>query len=128
MGDVPLPPGVSNKYIIVLTVELQHNRRKIEILIDVVYINDQIFLQLVNQTIQLKYIFLLRTKKKVENYDVALLYKEINNILRYYNKVDVYIGEFGIIIDDLNNNREVGMNIILLGTHIMDIKRNKQVL
>ena len=58
-------------------------------MIDVVYINDQTFLNLVDWTIKLKLISALGTRKKGKHYDSVLLYKGIDNTLWHYNTYEI---------------------------------------
>ena len=88
-ATAPRPPVVTTEDVIELPTELQHNGRKIELAIDVVYINDQSFLHLVDRSIKLKLLTALGTRKKGENYDAKLLYEGIDNVLRHYNKARI---------------------------------------
>ena len=82
-STAPRPPVVTTEDFIELPDELKHNGRKIELSIDMVYINDQSFLHSVDRTIKSKNLTVLGTWEKGENYDFKLLDKGIDNVLRH---------------------------------------------
>ena len=133
-STAPRPPVVTTEYIIELPDELKHNGGKIELSIDVVYINDQSFLQSVDRTIKLKLVTALQTRKKGENYDSKLLYEGIDNVLRHHNKDNILIScihansEFKTLLSKLNHGWDVNMNFSLPGAHVPDIERANCVL
>ena len=77
----PHPPVVHKNDVIELPEDLQHNGRKLELAIDVVYINDEFFLHSVDRRIKLKLISTLGTRKKGEGYNRDLLFQAIANII-----------------------------------------------
>ena len=64
----PHPPIVNRNDVIELPDELQHNGRKLELAIDVVYINNECFLHSVDRSIQLKLLSTLGMRKKGEDH------------------------------------------------------------
>ena len=72
-STAPRPPVVRTEDVVEFPDELQHKGRRIELVIDVVYINDQSFLHSVDRTIKLKLFTALGTRKKGKNYDSKLV-------------------------------------------------------
>ena len=126
-GTRPHPPIVRTADNIKLPAELIHNGRKIELAIDVVYINDQSFLHSVDRSVKLNLLSALGTRKKGQNYDSDLLYAGINDVLRHYNKADIYVErihadtEFRTLTKQLVDKWDVAMNFSLPGAHVPDI-------
>ena len=63
----PKPPVIDKCNIVKIPRELEMKGKKVEIAIDVVYINDQSFLHLVDRTVKFRGISHLGTRKKGEN-------------------------------------------------------------
>ena len=87
----PHPPVVNRNDVIELPPELKVKGMRIESAIDVVYINDQSFLHSVDQTIKLRGVAHLGTRKKDQNYTKDMLFvpEGIDTILRHYDKNDI---------------------------------------
>ena len=77
----PHPPIVNKNDIIEIPPELEVKGMKLELAIDVVYINDQSFLHAVDRTIKLRGIAHLGTRKRNENYTKEMLFSGIDVIL-----------------------------------------------
>ena len=127
----PIVKTVDN---IKLHAELIHNGRKVELTIEVAYINDQSFLHSVDRSIKLKLLLALGTRKKGQNYDSDLLYAGIDDVLRHYNKADIYVerihadNEFRTLTKQLVDKWDVAMNFSLPGAHVPDIERANRTL
>lgn len=78
------PPVVNLRDIIHLLPEFKIKGLEIELVIDVVYINDQSFLHSVDWTIKLRGLSTLDTRRKGKKYTKDMLYNRIDNILRHY--------------------------------------------
>ena len=102
---------------------------RLELAIDVVYINDQSFLHSVDRRIKFKGISHLGTRKKGQNYTKESLCSGVENILRHYNKNDIYVStihadnEFRSVIKMLEDKWKVHLNFCLPGEHVPDIER-----
>ena len=87
----PKAPVVDKCKIVELPKELNCKGRKVELTVDIFYINDQSFLHSVDRTIKFRGISHLGTRKKGENYTKDMLFEGLDNILRFYNKHEIYI-------------------------------------
>ena len=107
---------------------------RLELAIDVVYINDQSFLHSVDRRIKFKGISHLGTQQKDQNYTKESLCSGIENILRHYNKNDIYVttihtdNEFRSVMKMLEDKWEVHLNFCLPGEHVPDIEWQNRVL
>ena len=130
----PHPPVVDKLDIIELLPELNVRGMKVELAIDVVYINDQSFLHAIDRTIKLRGIAHLGTRKKGENYTKEMLFSGIDVILRHYNKFDIWISlihadnEFRSILRELEDIWDTSINFSMPGEHVPDIERINRVL
>ena len=87
----PKAPVVDKCKIMEIQIKLDIKGKKVELAIDVVYINDQSFLHSVDRTVKFRGLSHLGTQKKGENYTKEMLFKGLYNILHFYNKHEVYI-------------------------------------
>ena len=121
--------------VIELPPELEHKGRWVELVIDVVYINNEPFLHYVDRTIKLKLITTLQNSKtKAKGYDKESLFKGLVDILWYYNKADIVVtrihayNEFRTLMEELVDVWDVEIDFILPAEHVLDIERANQTL
>ena len=112
----PRPPVVTTNDIIELPPELVTKGRKVEIAINIVYINGEALLHSVDRLIRYNAIVSLGTKKKGEMYTATTLCAALDNILHLYNKADIYItkihadNEFKSVFWELDETWDVEFN------------------
>ena len=98
--------------------------REIKLAIDVVYINNESFLHYLDRTIKHNGLVILGTRKKGESYTKEMLYEGLDEILKFYNKADIYIGmidcnnEFKSIFKELENNWDIKFNFSSPQEHV----------
>lgn len=130
----PHPPVVKWDDAIDLPSELKVKGLEIELAINVVYINDQSFLHSIDQTIKLRGLSTLGTRKGDENYIKDMLYSGINNILCHYNKMEIYVttihadNDFRPLFTNLEDKWDIKINFSLPGEHVLDIERANRTL
>ena len=87
-----------------------------------------ISLYLVHYIVKLNSCVVLGTKRKKEGYDKEMLYARINEVLRSYNHMDVYIktihvdSEFRSVLNELLDKWDVEINFFNPGEHVPDIE------
>ena len=107
---------------------------KLEIAIDVVYINKEAFLHSVDRRIRCPNIVVLGTKAKGRGYNKEILTKGIDILLRFYNRSDVTItkihadNEFKSTLETLTKDWTVAFNFAHPGEHVPDIERENRTL
>ena len=107
---------------------------KLEIAIDVVYINKEAFLHSVDRRIRCLNIVVLETRAKGRGYNKEILAKGIDIILRFYNRSDVTItkihadNEFKSVLEELTADWSVEFNFAHPGEHVPDIERENRTL
>lgn len=130
----PKPPVVSKNDIVKIPPELGIQGMKLELAIDVIYINDESFLHSVDRTIRNNGPVALGTRRKGENYTKEMLFEGLDNILRFYNRADVYISmihcnhEFKSIFKELENSWDIEFNFCSSQEHVPDIEHENRVL
>ena len=130
----PHPSVINKNEIIELPPELNVRGRKVELAIDVVYINDQSFLHSVGRTINLQGLSHLGTRKKGQNYDKEMLFAGLDKILRHYNKHDIFVSmihadnKFHSLFNMLADDWDISFNYCLPGEHVPDIERLNRLL
>ena len=87
----PYPPVVKRNHIIDLPPELDIKGKRLELALNVIYINNQSFVHSVDWLVMLLELSHLGTKKKGQNYTKAMLFTRIDTILRHYNKNDISV-------------------------------------
>ena len=76
----------------------------------------------------------LGTKKKGERYNKDVLYAGIDEVLRVYNKVGIYVKtihadhKFKPLFNDLEDKWEVTLNFSNPGEHVPDMERENRTL
>ena len=120
--------------IVELPPELITKGRKIEITIDIFYINGEAFLHSVDRTIQYNGIVSLGSKKKGEMYTATTLCAALDDILRLYNRADIYVtrihtdNEFKSVFRELDETWDVDFNYSLPQEHVPDIEHKNHLL
>ena len=127
-------PVVRESDTIDLPKELQITGMKLEIAIDVVYINKEAFLHSVDRRIRCPNIVVLGTKAKGRSYNKEILTKGIDIVLRFYNRSNVTItkihadNEFKSTLETLTKDWTVAFNFAHPGEHVPDIERENRTL
>ena len=123
------PPVVNKNDVIEIPPELEVKGMRLELAIDVVYINDQSFLHAVDRTIKLRGIAHLGTRKKKESYTKEMIFAGLDVILRHYNKNDTWVSlihadnEFKSIMNELEDVWDIEINFSMPREHVPDIER-----
>ena len=88
----------------------------------------------VDRSIRLKLISTLGKRKKGTGFDKKLLFQGIYDVLRHYNKADIFISKisednkFRSIMKDINNKWEIKMNFALRAENLPYIERANSLL
>ena len=123
------PPVVNRKNVIDLPPELKVKGMQVEIVMDVVFINDQSFLHTVDWMIKFCGLVHLETRKKGQGHTKEMLYEEIDAVLQHYNKYGIYVpiihadNEFEKVGNDL---LPVRMRLCGVDDHVPEIERSVQ--
>ena len=105
-----------------------------ELAVDVVFINNEVFLHTLDRKIKCPHSVVLGTRVKGQAYNKEVLLAGLNHIFRKYNNADVVISklhadnEFKSVMEDLDEKWELDVNLAHPGDHVPDIKRENQTL
>ena len=88
-----MPPVVTTYNLIELPTELVTAGRKIELAIDMFFINNESFFHTVDRTLKFNGLVALGTKTKGEIYTSEGLCEGLDEVLRLYNRADVYVAQ-----------------------------------
>lgn len=133
-GIKPRPPVVFATDIIELPPELKVRGRKVELSVDVLFINNKVLLHSKDRTIKFKGLSTLGTFSKKQGYNSERLFQALDMILRFYNKASVEItrihegNKFKNLFEELVDKWDVDLNFSNPGKHVPDIEWENRVL
>ena len=105
-----------------------------DLVIDVVYINSEVFLHTVDCMIKCSSRIVLGTYTKGQAPTKEILFKAIDEVLQKYNQCEVSIktihadNGFWSVFTNLVDNWDIEINFSNPGKHVLDIKRGNQTL
>ena len=108
--------------------EIMEKHYKIELCVDIMYVNGMAFLSSIDRTIRYRAVIYIPKRKKVE------LYNAIDKVLRLYNGAGfnietIYIdGEFKEIMDEVKDEMNIDMNYTNAQDHVPEAERNNRTI
>ena len=130
----PKPKVVKDSDVVDSPLELRINGIKLDLAIDVLFINAKGFLHCVDRRIKCLNLVILGTRAKGRSYNKQILVEGLDICLRKYNFAGVTVktihadNEFKHALEILLEEWEVSVNFSLPGEHVDDIERENRTL